>query len=279
MKQFKVKYFSLIEVIASMAIFTILMLVMMNFFGKTQGLMTKRSSQASQYADAQAALELIGTQMARYSDVSCVKSDGSQLSTLQIVNSGNNRVLYYYTKETGQSGTNDTNLKLVGLWFDIAKNKLYYREKNLLPANLFTLDNMPGLILPTGTIGNVAGSKFATNWEEVIGNIVKCKIEYFDAAGTVSQASMNYPSSSTKVLPTMVKITITTVNDDDVAKYKILTNKAASDPIDIATDITNKAEKILTDNAFDIKSLTPAQQVLASSIREFTKTIYLGYRK
>ena len=287
MKQFKIKYFSLIEVIASMAIFTVLMLIMMNFFGKTQGLMTKRSSQAAQYADAQAALDLIGGQLQNYCDFEYVKSKGSKLATLQIKNSGSNKFLSYYTKEIEKYEDNGkkviTNLKLVGLWFDLEKNKLLYREKLLEPKDLKNINNEPILNFPINAedIGNNTG-KFADKWEEVISNIVDCKIEYFDSTSTSAKiGSMIYPAINSGdpvvELPRMIKITITTVNDDDVEKYKTLASLEST--ASIKGEDIDEVKKIFTEKDFDINNLNASRKVLANNIRQFTKTIYLGYRK
>ncbi len=269
MKQFKIKYFSLIEVIASMAIFTILILMMMNFFGKTQDLMSKKSSQAAQYADAQAALDLIGTQLGNYADFK-YKSTQGDLKTFEVV-ATDSKTIYYYTGEKGLTVSNkDSSLKLVGIRFDNATNKLMYIEKSYLPADLLAEEVLPSGVFNSATIGLNTGN-LATNWEEVIGNVVSFDVELIDKNNSNIPLPFSYPSTTATKLPAMIQITLITVNDDDVVKYKALGG----------TDLTTDANAALTEldkTDPDIKTLPITQQVLASSVRRFTKTVYFGYR-
>ncbi len=272
MKQFKIKYFSLIEIIASMAIFTVLMLMMMNFFGRTQDLMTKKASQASQYADAQAALDLIGTQLGNYADLKMsVGTPPLPVANFKVTGTGSQ--LYFYTREKVKVGTYEYFLKLVGYKLNV--NKLEYKELPLKSNDFSSINIDPASQLATST---GTSTEYAQTWEEVISNVIEFKIDsrLINNSGVEGPVvDFIWPNTAYKGIQ-ITKITLTTVNDDDVVKYKGMTGKKSSDPI-TPLDIT-KAKQILEVNNFDIKTLTPAQKVLANSIRRFTKTVYLGYR-
>ncbi|UDQ97306.1 prepilin-type N-terminal cleavage/methylation domain-containing protein [Lentisphaerota bacterium WC36G] len=274
MKRYKIKYFSLIEIIASMAIFTVLMLMMMNFFGKTQGLMTKRSSQAAQYADAQASLDLIGRQLNMYNDFDYTNTNG-QLNTLEVGPA--NDELYFYTNEKGTVNGAASMLKLVGIRFDNTNNKLQYRERNLLPS-YFTSDPLNSAAFqvdPSANFPSIADSSKQSfsnqdnttyDWEDVIDNVVEFNVVRLNASGAVATGTNKIAS---------IRLTIVTINDEDARKYRGMTNAAIS-----AADI-NESKKIITEKPedFDFGSLSPEQKVLANSIRSFSKMVFLGYRK
>jgi len=241
------KNFTLIELLVSLAVFSILLLIMMQFFSGAQRLWVASENRNNVTADARVALQLIGDLLSKAYMTTSDASDDTDLPFV-IDNAEDNGKLYFITDSLYKFNASDTsNLYFVSIYrgdsddTDTYADELMIRVAGGGSGIAYCFDGTSTDSAMCSTLDSVTG-------KVIIPNVIGFTVTAYDRGSTTAYKNVTYK------YPYIINITLRMLSAEDYKKWVDMGGKKTTEP-DLA------------------KEFREAQQQI------FTKTIFLGEKK
>ena len=230
MRKIKKSFFTLLEVLVSMGVFSLLMLALMQFFSAAQGVWERTGNKAELFDSAKTAMDILA------SDLACAyyeqDYDQNQFQFFDISTSDTSKIVFAAQKEGGNSA--------IYYKWDSASWKLYRYEKE--EKDVFTSTSGSN---PEVTWSGEGGSAKKTGWFTRSGNknwigsdgitsvtlgdsncLAENVLDFSVAAYAKSSLTTKIAPTATKPFPDVIIVTMTLLSND---AHEKLHNRFASE--------------------------------------------------
>ena len=275
--------FTLVEVIVSMAVFSLLMLGLMQFFSSAQNLWSSASNRNVTYDEARTAMNLMAADLMcvyyeegyangvpqDYRHFLLVQNPADNSGTLAPALSGNRfKGIAFATLRSVKADSKATT----------RLTEVFYRKNGNVLETKTIADNQVSGVPPWVTTAksdspfeDFAHTPFADlskttpsdNWSPIASNVVRFYVKVLGVGESSPTSYENIFNKSKAIFPGLVSITLITVDEDTAKKLKamnpsvsVLENYLASE--DKVADLT-----------------TPEGRLLDEKMQTFTRTVYL----
>ena len=228
MRSIKKSYFTLLEVLVSMGVFSLLMLALMQFFSAAQGVWEKTGTRAELFESAKTTMDILSSDLA--SAYYEPDYDPAQFQFFSIDSSVPSRIVFAAQKEDGNSAIFYSWDNLTWKLHRVEKKEsdVGFSSSNLNPTITWATGKTTGWFTRSGNaawIGNdgIAASSLGNN-NTLAENVLDFSIYAYtkDNLTTAISSTINRP------LPDVIIVTMTVLSNDAHEKLRNrLTNDAA----------------------------------------------------